>query len=343
MCHHCELADAKPAKPAKGKAKPATRKAKGKAKPTPRSAKVPAAPSTHEAYVQAIYALAAALPTITEQDRATIRAIKLAYGAGPSGARGVTYFNRWTMPSGSTGHLVAICATAQESAVQICGTTLHELGHVLAGPLAGHGADWFAACARLGLGDTERGCARIEAAGTAYTWEMFEPGIRAALQALPLPTDGQPVAPNYAAGQSPLPGQPAPRTAPRPCGMGIGTRGGTSRGTGAGSRYIKYTCQCAKPVVIRHAGLDLAAKCLKCNSNFTHDPDSIPAASTNGTGKLAPGAIKRAKPSKARKGKAKPAALKAAAKAQAPLPAKPAKGRAKQPGPANPNDPDVPF
>lgn len=363
MCHLCEAHDKPPAPcKRKAKAKPSPRKTRAKQrKPAKRLAKRAARqPSTHETYVAAIYSLAARAPGLTDIDRATIGAIKLTYGAGPSGARGVTYFNRWQLPLPGiqTSHLVAINALAQESPLQVCGTTLHELGHVLAGPQAGHGADWHAACARLGLGDLEQGCTGIEAAGTEYVWDMFTPGIRAALQALPLPGDGQPQPPNYGPQGTPQPGQPAPRTSPRPCGMGIGSRGGTSRGAGAGSRYIKYECTgCAKPVVLRHAGLELAAKCLSCNTNFTHDPDSIPASSKNGAIRHAPGTLVRATPSKhatrttgKRKPKPSPAQLKAAAKAQAPIAAKPkpkpSKSPALKPGPvppANPTDPDIPF
>jgi hypothetical protein len=44
--------------------------------------------------------------------------------------------------------VIEIAATAQESWVQLAGTVVHELGHVLAGWNAGHGKDWKAAAQR---------------------------------------------------------------------------------------------------------------------------------------------------------------------------------------------------
>jgi len=246
---------------------------------------------THEAYVQRIYALAVLSPGLTTEDRARLGAIKLSYGAGPNGARGVTYFKRWARakvgsvqgPAPHNNHgpdcgcepmpFVAICATEQEGLVQVCGTTLHELGHVLAGLEGGHGPAWHTACAKLGL-------INVQAAGTAYSWENFEPGMRAKLQRLAPPTDGAPV--------KALIGQPlgphgalitAGQLRVRPCGAGFGTRGGHSRGTGSGSRLLKYVCECQpKPVIVRHAGSDLQAKCLVCGCEFVLDEASLPAA-----------------------------------------------------------------
>jgi ribosomal protein S27E len=252
-------------------------------------------PQTHENYVAAIYLAALEVPTLTDEDRALIRAIRLVYGAGPDGTRGVTYYNRWIMPGAeSPVPLVAICATGQESPVQVCGTTLHELGHVLAGPQAGHGPDWHAACARLGLGAD--GCAKVDAAGTAYTWDHFIPSLRATLQAIPLPQDGTPLGRGINAVTSRL----------KPCGAGIGTRGGASRGKGSGSRYLKWQCQgCPKPVSVRHAGTELDVRCNKCGTDFVVDPDSLPPAHTNGTGKLVPGTIAHPMPKAPAKAKAK--------------------------------------
>ena len=47
--------------------------------------------------------------------------------------------------------VVEIAPAGEESLVQVAGTTLHELGHVLAGWGAGQGAEWKRACERLGL------------------------------------------------------------------------------------------------------------------------------------------------------------------------------------------------
>lgn len=346
---------------------------------------------THEAYIAAIYRHVLTLPTLTPADRDALAAIKLTYGAGPDGTRGITYFSRWRDPSRETpATLVAICATGQSDLVQLCGTTLHELGHVMAGLAAGHGALWLDACARLGLGDKARGCAPISAAGTAYSWDHFEPTIREALQALPLPTDGAPISAVAMAQAGLAPtgayGMPISPKALRikPCSAGIGTRGGTSRGIGSGSRLLLWECGCTpKPVKIRHSGTELDATCNRCNQRFTLQEDSIPAAHTNGTGKLAPGTLTKspagkrapktpggatasatqaaaapAAPSGKRKRNAKPVGKQEGKKAQSligrpfPLPsskrAKMAAMAAAQapfaaPKPADPSDPDVPF
>lgn len=250
---------------------------------------------THESYVQAIYGVA--LDTLRKardfEGYRALEAIKLTYGAGPDNVRGITYYRRWKAACGCAGAdkgkhgakcggseavpFVAICATAQESPVQVCGTTLHELGHVLAGMGAGHGPLWHASCAKLGLVD-------VQAAGTAYTWENFAPEVRARLQALPVPTEGQPVSPLGAAVGAPIGPWGSPLTLPRlrPCGAGFGTRGGQSRGKGSGSRSLLYHCGCPKPRKVRYCGTDLRAKCLDCGKAFKLQADSLPPAHGGG-------------------------------------------------------------
>ena len=56
--------------------------------------------------------------------------------------------------------------------------------------------------------------------------------------------------------------------APRPCSQGTGTRGGTSRGKGSGSRMRLWECSCAKPVKVRIASDDFAAHCDRCGQAF---------------------------------------------------------------------------
>ena len=49
------------------------------------------------------------------------------------------------------------------------------------------------------------------------------------------------------------------RTMPRPCSAGQGTRGGTSRGKGSGSRLLKVQCgECGYLMRITRKWLDLA-------------------------------------------------------------------------------------
>ncbi len=335
MCHACDtLADAKSATKAtkapsilrlrsSASAKLAARKAMRAAKSAPASL------VTHEHYLQAIQRLVVAQSHLSKADRAKLRSIKLVYGAGMAGVRGVTYYSRWRQANAKQAvPFVELCAFSQHSHVQVCGTLVHELGHVLAGHEHGHGQGWFDVCARLGLGDKAQGCDPILAAGTDYAWTMFAPALRAQLQALPTPTDGQPVgnAANLLGKLLGPHGRPMTQTMlkPKPCGAGYGAKGGLSRGTGSGSRNLLWECKCdgsrptmaKRPVKIRHAGTDLEARCQRCGSMFEVVEKSIPAAHTNGTGKVAPGTIKRRAAKGAAKSKAKGKARKAQAGAK---------------------------
>ena len=251
---------------------------------------------THEAFVQRVYTLARSLPTLTKADRKALDGIKLTYGTGQDGLRGVTHYAKWACGCDAHGKrltgrkdvakaLVGICATGQESVVQLCGTTLHELAHVIAGLGAGHGPAWRQACARIGLPAAVN--------GTEYRWDCFEPTVASKLQRLPVPNDGKPltlaaqIAALKASGQgaalppayqgTTLP--PEPRV--RICLAGFGTRGGQSRGAGAGSRYLLWTAQhkapCTRPSKLRCASTELAVTCV-CGAAYTLDDASLPPA-----------------------------------------------------------------
>lgn len=204
----------------------------------------------HETYIASVAAILA--QRLGPEERAKVAEIKLAYGAGPAGTRGVTYYGRWAKGAQApAAPFVEICAFGQESPLQVAGTVAHELGHVLAGWGAGHGPDWHKACERLGL-------RRILAGGTRYLLAHFAPDVRAAIAAIPAPTEGQPVA---------TLGQPG-GAAPKPCGAGVGTRGGKSRGPGSGTRNHLYHCQCQPPVKVRHGTRTLRAHCDLCSGPF---------------------------------------------------------------------------
>lgn len=216
---------------------------------------------THETYIRKVAELAIRFADLNPTERMELQAIKLVYGAGPSGTRGVTYYNRWKPNSEQSVPFVEVCAFGQESLVQVCGTTIHELGHVLAGWGAGHSKAWSDACKRLGLSN-------IQAAGTEYKWECFTDKLRAKLEALPVPTDGNPqsLASQFPAG---LLG-PGTGIAPvfKPCGAGIGTRGGKSRGVGSGSRLRLFQCACQRPVKVRIAADTFDALHNPCGEQF---------------------------------------------------------------------------
>jgi len=204
---------------------------------------------THEQFIHAVIDLAVA--KLPNEDQAKVKA-KVTYGAGQPSLRGVTYFGRWLTQDGQQIPFVEICSFGEESPVQLAGTTIHEMGHVLAGFGAGHSKDWKLACERLGL-------VGIQAAGTAYAMEMFTDDIRASIEKLisrlelAKPSNGL---------------QGFPHAKPRPCPMGIGTRGGKSRGVGSGSRLRKFVCECEPPLIIRASRDEAHCTCSICKAEY---------------------------------------------------------------------------
>jgi hypothetical protein len=208
---------------------------------------------SHEQFIHAVREIVAS--RANAQDAAKLRRIKLAYGFGQPGLRGVTIYSRWANGHGpqDADPFVEICAAGEESIVQLAGTTVHELAHVVAGWEAGHGKDWKSTCERLGLR-----C--VKAAGTVYAWAMFDATLRDAILALGSPSDG-----------SPLNGLVTMKIGKRrgkagPCTAGTGTRGGKSRGIGSGSRMRKYVCGHGQ--IIRAATDDLDCTCNVCSTQF---------------------------------------------------------------------------
>lgn len=196
---------------------------------------------SHEDYIRDIAAFAVMHADLNETERGQLASIKLVYGSGPSGTRGVTFFGKWR--NGETiSPFVEIAAFGQESIVQLTGTTLHELGHVLAGLGAGHSKAWLEACERLGL-------VGVKAAGTEYSWDNFAPWVRDYAQSIEPPDDGEPVKSlvGMNAVNSPFPNIRSILGRSfklKGCQAGIGTRGGKSRGVGSGSRLRLFQCQC---------------------------------------------------------------------------------------------------
>lgn len=192
--------------------------------------------------------------------RERLLAAKLVYGIGDGSYRGICYFGAW-----KNGHpsveLVEVAASGEESPVQLAGTTIHELAHVLAGSKAGHGREWVKACEFLGL-------RKVKAAGTRYTLAHFSPAIRELIEKMSTLTDGTPI---FGANARGFVGLPPMKL--RPCPLGIGVRGGKSRGAGSGSRLRKFVCGCEKPVIARVAAEEFNATCDVCNQKFQRAPE----------------------------------------------------------------------
>lgn len=189
--------------------------------------KAPVVTLSHEQFIQAVREAAAASPALTPEEAAKIRAVKLVYGIGEPGLRGVTYYGKWHNGCKDCPviDLAEVTAHGEETPVQLAGTTVHELGHVLAGMGTGHSKAWKEACARLGL-------RHVMAAGTRYLLVNFQPRIREVIAAMGAPQDGKPLFRDGTLATGAL----------GVCTMGIGTRGGKSRGVGSGSRMLKVVC-----------------------------------------------------------------------------------------------------
>ena len=207
---------------------------------------------THETYIQAIVALAMLRLDAREQQK--VADAKIVYGAGSPRTRGVTYFGGWENGGGPEAPhaFVEICAFCEADPVQLAGTTLHEIAHVLAGHQAGHGAGWKETCNKLGLRSAK-------AAGMQYCMAAFDPPLRDAIARLDSPGDGKPIVTRVNA---------RPRK-PRPCSSTVGSHGGKSRGKGSGSRMLKLSCR-ACGYTVRTTAKWLATGVPLCHCN--HEP-----------------------------------------------------------------------
>lgn len=213
---------------------------------------------SHEQYIQGVRSLMIARAverrTLDQTAADNLRNVKLVYGLGLRGGyRGVTVYGSWSNGHGPAD-CVEIAAVGEESWLQLAGTTIHELAHVLAGIGSGHSESWRDACGLLGL-------RRAKAAGMRYSLAALDPILRAQVYALAQSlTDGSP---SFMSGIGPR------ITISRPCAAGYGTRGGTSRGTGSGSRLLKATCStCGYVVRVTRTWLEKGAP--YCGTDLEH-------------------------------------------------------------------------
>lgn len=205
---------------------------------------------THEEYIHEVRKIA--LLGATPDEREKLNAAKLVYGLGTGAYRGRCSHGTWTEAKTNERHaIVEIAASAEESPLQLAGTTLHELGHVLAP--GGHHAAWRRTCERLGL-------CNVKATGQVYDADAFAPAVFAAITRLSVPIDGIPAFCNASGSVQ--------RPPSRSCTSGIGTRGGTSRGVGSGSRLRLFVCACNPPVKARVSHDAFHATCEICKTAF---------------------------------------------------------------------------
>ena len=226
---------------------------------------------THEEFCHAIRRLA--VGRIHEEVTTNLLlGAKLTYGVGSGSYRGMCHYGAWHAAGQSTA-LIEIAATGEESAIQLAGTTIHETAHVLAGPSAGHGAEWKAACRRLGLGGPGRdGLALAE--GQDYLPVHFASDILPGIMGLGEPSDGLPQFGRRGAWAPVVGGHGRLWTGGTggACPMGRGVRGGKSFGPGSG-RLRLWECpgdETHKPVKVRVASDDFKATCDRCGKPFAY-------------------------------------------------------------------------
>lgn len=223
--------------------------------------------TTHEQFIQGVRDIvltdAVINGRITPEQAERLGHVKLLYGIGDGTYRGICHYQAWDHGHEHPVEAVEIAAIAEESWVQLAGTTVHELGHAHAGHGAGHSNDWKDATVQLGF------TKRPEAAGQVYFLSLFRPAIRRQITELAATlADGSPTFARGASWLGILVGQL------KPCSAGQGTRGGKSRGKGSGSRLRLYECKCTThdgrpgPYKVRIASDTFNAMCGECEQAF---------------------------------------------------------------------------
>ena len=231
---------------------------------------------THEAYLNAVadacLTWAHKARRITCEERAHLALTRFGYAVSMTrGVLGSALAKGWhAAGADEASTFVSVYAHPQADAPLLAYTVVHELSHGLTyhrGNGAGHDPGWANNARALGM---EHPSAQVGSVG----WLEFHPGLALALMSLPTPNDG-----NVRPEVNPDTGAPLPPPKIKRCQHGTGSKGGTSRGQGAGSRYRLYVCDCGTKV--RHAGDDLDATHGLCGSRFVLREASIPHSAGN--------------------------------------------------------------
>lgn len=214
---------------------------------------------THESYILAIRD--AILYRLKPEAREKLTNTRFVYGMGHRGIRGITYYDMWKHDPKSEPHkqhaVVEVCIFGEENSLQIAGTMLHEMGHVLAGYEAAHGPMWKDWCHKIGY------------ANATATINYGDPGtfdeeFVKTLSKIPPPDDGTPGQGKH------LPSFKGGKT----CSAGHGTHGGKSRGTGSGSRMKKLECpKCGYTCRTTKKWLEKGLPTCPCGMKFIDLPD----------------------------------------------------------------------
>lgn len=188
---------------------------------------------------------------LNEEERKKLLSTELLYGMAGPGVYGTCLYERWFRDG--VQDVIQVSAFVGETLLEKWITIAHELGHVLAGQGKGHGPEWKTAARRLGLLNpkaTDVGCI-----------DDLDADLVKVLQAIPLPTDGQPICDAPGGSRTTTVGG---------CKAGIGTRDGKTHGPGTG-RLRLWLCQCPRPYRVRVASDDFRARCLNCGALFKRE------------------------------------------------------------------------
>jgi hypothetical protein len=214
---------------------------------------------SRKGYLRAVMQVIACSDRLNEAERNKLLATEMLYGVSDPGVYGMCLYDKWYRDG--VQDVIQISAFFGESPVEKWITIAHELAHVLAGRGTGHNQAWKMAARRLGL-------ANPKAQGIGCIGDL-DTDLVTVLQAIPLPTDGQPICDEWSGTQN-------TRQKTSGCKVGVGTRNGKSQGPGSG-RLRLWICECDRPYRVRLASDHFNARCQNCGALFKREGTSTEA------------------------------------------------------------------